>query len=453
MKPFPYQKQGVLKIRDFGGKALLADEMGLGKTLQALWYMQKSESYPCVIVCPASLKLNWQRECKKLGIRAEVANGRSGWRKDPAIVDPSWTKVLIINYDILEGWLEPLSKQFKPQLVVLDECHYVQSRKAKRTKAAKQLCKKTERVVAISGTPLTNRPSELWTTLNMVRPDLFPTFSVFAKRYCKPRRTPWGWDYSGAQNLSELHGVLTDNLMIRRLKNDVLTELPSKSVFVDVLPMDKPKEYAKANDDFLLWLRDKDPKKVKKAEKALAMVRISALKKLAAELKMKAMLEYFDNVLEETDEKIVISACHRDMIDKLMDHFGSKAVKVDGSLSSAERDKSVQDFQTKKSVRVFVGQLQAAGVGLTLTASSRVYFAELGWRPGDHRQMEDRVHRIGQKSACSATYLVASGTIEEDICKLLQEKAGIVSAVLEGKEDAGDAALYDALLKLLGVDQ
>lgn len=451
LTPMEYQKQGVRAIRDFGGRALLADEMGLGKTLQALWYMQKADAFPAVIVCPASLKYNWQKEAAKIGIQADVAEGKQGWKRLQDVMNPDWMKVLIINYDILEAWNDVIIKKLKPKLVVLDECHYVQSRTAKRTKAAKTLARKCDKIVAISGTPLTNRPSELWSVLNMIRPDEYPAFSAYAHRYCKPKRTPWGWDYSGSQNLQELHYKLSKGCMVRRMKADVLTDLPSKQVGVHVLPMSNPKEYAAASEDFIEWLKEQDPKKVKKAQKAMAMVRIGALKRLAAELKTKAMLEYFDNVLAETDDKIVISACHRTMIDTLMTHFGSAAVKVDGSLDAAARDKSVEAFQGRKSVRVFVGQLQAAGVGLTLTASSRVYFAELGWRPGDHRQMEDRVHRIGQQSTCTATYLVASGTIEEDLCKILQDKAGVVSAVLEGNDDPGDAAIYDQLLEAIGL--
>lgn len=450
LTPMEYQKQGIRAIRDFGGRALLADEMGLGKTLQALWYMQRAEAYPAVIVCPASLKYNWQKEADKIGVHADVAEGKQGWKKLQDVMTPDWMKVLVINYDILEAWNDIIIKQLKPKLLVLDECHYVQSRTAKRTKAAKALSRKVEKLVAISGTPLTNRPSELWSVLNMIQPAEYPAFSAFAHRYCKPKRTPWGWDYSGSQNLQELHYRLSSGCMVRRLKADVLQDLPSKRVSVHVLPMTKPKEYAAAANDFIEWLRDQDPKKVKKAEKAVAMVRIGALKRLAAELKTKAMLEYFDNVLADTDEKIVISCCHRSMIDTLLEHFGNKAVKVDGTMGAKQRDQAVDKFQNGKRVRVFVGQLQAAGVGLTLTASSRVYFAELGWRPGDHRQMEDRVHRIGQKSSCSATYLVASGTIEEDLCKILQDKAGVVSAVLEGDEDPGDAAIYDQLLDAIG---
>ena len=237
--------------------------------------------------------------------------------------------------------------------------------------------------------------------------------------------------------------------MIRRLKEDVLAELPEKRTLVDVLPICNKKEYEKASTDFVGWLREQDAQALKRAQKALAITKINHLKRLSAKLKLKALLEYFDNVLKQTDEKIVVSAVHHAMIDELMDHFGSAAVKIDGRCSVSQRDAAVKNFQNNPKVRVFVGQLQAAGVGLTLTASSRVYFAEMGWKPGDHQQMADRVHRIGQKNACTNTYLVAAGTIEENFCKVLQKKSEVLSKVMQGKADIGDGAIYDQLMEAL----
>lgn len=444
--PLPYQTVGVDAIASFDGRALLADEMGLGKTLQALWYIRDYGTTPAIIVCPASLKLNWQREARKVGMAADVLYGRKPDRANGFGTDTA--KLLIINYDILEAWL-PYLVSLKPKMLVLDECHFVQSRTAKRTKAARRLSRVAKKLIAISGTPLTNRPSELWSVLNMLDREAYPSFRTFAFEYCKPKRTPWGWDYSGAQNLRKLHKDLKDLCMIRRLKEDVLAELPEKRTLVDVLPICNKKEYEKASTDFVGWLREQDAQALKRAQKALAITKINHLKRLSAKLKLKALLEYFDNVLKQTDEKIVVSAVHHAMIDELMDHFGSAAVKIDGRCSVSQRDAAVKNFQNNPKVRVFVGQLQAAGVGLTLTASSRVYFAEMGWKPGDHQQMADRVHRIGQKNACSNTYLVAAGTIEENFCKVLQKKSEVLSKVMQGKADIGDGAIYDQLMDAL----
>ena len=425
------------------GRALLADEMGLGKTLQALWYITKTDSYPAVIVCPASLKMNWQREAAKVGIEAVVLQGK----KTAVDFDFTDVKCVIINYDIIEAWLPYLIK-WKPAILVCDECHYLQSRTAKRTKATKALGKKCKKIIAISGTPLTNRPSELWSVLNMLLPKDYPAFTRFAARYCRPKMTPWGWNYGGAQNLKELHSNLTGRCMIRRLKKDVLKDLPDKVINVHVLEIDDYEQYVRAKQDFIGWLRDQDPKALRKALRALAISKVSHLKRLAAKLKVNALKEYLDSVLEETGEKIVISCVHHAMIDALMEHFGDKAVKIDGRDDMASRDESVRSFQEDTGTTVFIGQLKAAGGGLTLTASSKVYFAECGWVPGEHQQMQDRVHRIGQTKHCTATYLVAGDTIEEQFVQVLQAKQEVVSKILEGDDNIGNQNIFDQLLDL-----
>ena len=442
--PYPYQAIGVNAIRKFNGRALLADEMGLGKSMQVLWYLEKADCQRAVIVVPASLKVNWQREARKVGLDATLGFGRSGHEN----FDWDSTKILVLNYDILKAWLPALLK-WKPDLMVLDECHYVQSRTAQRTKAARSLARKTDKLIAVSGTPLTNRPSELWSVLNMLDPTTYPTFGSFANRYCRPKLTPWGWDYSGAQNLKELHTMLSTGSMLRRLKAAVLKDLPKNSTHLKVLPLSDPKEYEKADKDFANWLGEQDPEALRRAMRAMAVTRLSQLKRLAGRLKLKPMLEYFDNLLASSDRKIVVSACHHEIIDALMEHFGESAVKVDGRMDSKARDNSVRAFMGNKNIRVFVGQLQAAGVGLTLTVASDVYFAEMGWSPGDHTQMADRVHRIGQDRPCTNTYLVAEGTIEEDIAKLLQEKTGVVSSILDGEGEIGDSAIYTQLMEKL----
>ena len=411
--PYPYQATGVNAIRRFDGRALLADEMGLGKSMQALWYIQRAGCQRTLLVVPASLKVNWQREARKLGMDSQIGTGRSGWKTFPF----DTANIAIINYDILEAW-KPALLAWGPDMLVLDECHYVQSRSAKRTKAARAIARKTSGLIAISGTPLTNRPSELWSVLNMLDPTTYPAFSSFANRYCRPKMTPWGWDYSGAQNLKELHQRLKSGCMIRRLKDDVLKELPKKSTNVVVLPLSRAAAtaYDTADSDFVSWLGEQDPAALKRAMRSLSMTRLGHLKRLASRLKMKNMLAYFDDVLTSSNRKIVISAVHHECIDALMDHFGARAVRLDGRMDGKQRDLSVRQFMTHPNVRVFVGQLKAAGVGLTLTVSSDVYFAEMGWTPGEMQQMADRVHRIGQTRPCTNTYLVADGTIETDIC-------------------------------------
>jgi SWI/SNF-related matrix-associated actin-dependent regulator 1 of chromatin subfamily A len=441
-KPLPYQIEGVKAIRNFNGRALLADEMGLGKTLQSLWYAARSKKRPIVIVCPASLKANWKHEASLVGFAATVINGRRGYREG---LVKNLDSVLIINYDILHTWVDTL-RRLKPQLVIMDECQYVTNRKTQRARAAMKLCKGVESVLCLSGTPLTNRPAELWVVLNILWPQLFPHFKTFAARYCRPRMTPWGWDYSGSQNLRELHNKLKACGMIRRLKVDVLKELPAKSQRVVLVPMTNPQEYELAATNFLRWLRNQDPTKVRAARRRRAVVQLTALKLVAARLKRKAMVEHFDRVLQETDEKIVISCVHTKMIESLAAYYGDRAVVLHGKTPLSQRHINVQRFQTDDRVRVFIGQLQAAGTGITLTASSKVFFAELGARPGDHAQMADRVHRIGQHHPCEAIYMVAENTVEHRLCEIIQTKQGVVSRVLDGTLDIGDMDIHDQLI-------
>lgn len=268
-QPFPYQRKGVRKIHHFDGRALLADEMGLGKSLQSLLYMEESQSYPAVIVCEAGLKFNWEREAKiHCNIRATVLEGRQ-----PSVKALRRTKLIIINYDILGDWL-PLLRKLRPQLIILDECQMIKNRAAKRTKHVKKLCKIAQRVLGLSGTPLTNRPAELWPILNILRPDLFNSFFSFGARYCQPQRRRWGWEYKGAVRLKELNTLLNTTCMIRRLKVDVLEQLPKQSRYVVPLEISNRKEYDKAVSDFLGWLLKKHVGKAEKAAKAERLVKI-----------------------------------------------------------------------------------------------------------------------------------------------------------------------------------
>ena len=439
-KLYPYQEEGVAKMVDQSGRVLLADQMGLGKTLQALAYTKGHTTGPVIVICPSSLKINWQREAAECGLESVVLKGR--------LPDSSLeSKMYILNYDIVDAWKDELISK-KPELLILDECHFVKSRSAKRTKACRAIAKKCEKMIAISGTPLTNKPAELWTTLNMLKPRDFSAFLGFARMFCKPRRTPWGMDYSGAANLDRLHKQL-QTFMIRRLKEDVLTDLPEKTYNLVPLPIDDMEEYEAAARDYLGYLRGVDANAARKAARKEAISKTNGLKRLAANLKKPYLFKYFDDVLENKD-KIVISCIHHHMIDDLMAYFkdkGMNPVKIDGRDKMTNRQGAVDTFQNDKSCRVFVGQLKAAGAGITLTAASDVYFAEIGWVPGEHAQMSDRVHRIGQRNACTANFLVAADTIEESFVKVLQKKMEVIGQVLDGTAEVEGSNLYDLLME------
>jgi SWI/SNF-related matrix-associated actin-dependent regulator 1 of chromatin subfamily A len=407
--PYPFQLRGVRQLHRFGGRALLADEQGLGKTFQTYLYCSRHpEQKPVVVVCPASLKFVWEREARRhFGWRAEVLSGT----KPPGVsLALSTASLVVLNYDILWPWI-PWLKNLKPKLVVLDECQYISGRHTKRTKGVEKLCEGVPHVLALSGTPLTNRPAELFPTLHLLRPDLFPSFYPYGHRYCGAKRNPFsgGMDYKGSSNLEELHKILLENLMVRRRKVDVLKELPSKTRCVVPLELPDYGEYNRALEDFLGWLGER-----------------------------------------KCDRKLVIFAVHKEVISKLRKHFGKGCVVVDGSTSLKNRRAAVDAFQGSRGCRVFIGNIKAAGKGLTLTAASDVAFAELDWTPGAHLQAEDRAHRIGSKEAVFIHYLVAKGTIEEHLVELLQSKQGTLSAVLDGGSRGEDLDIFDRLTERLG---
>tara|TARA_R110002020_G_scaffold12409_1_gene45461 strand:+ start:833 stop:2185 length:1353 start_codon:yes stop_codon:yes gene_type:complete len=439
-KLYQYQKDGVRSLEKFNGRALLADEMGLGKTIQALWYFKRNQTSPIIVICPASLKWNWAREASvHIGERAEILEGRKPPRKKVFKQNP----FVIINYEILGPWLDYLL-ELEPKLVVLDECQYVKNRRAKRTRHVKQLIKSVPHVLALSGTPLTNRPAELWTTLNMIRPDLFKSFMSYALEFCNAKRTPWGWEYKGAKNLEKLNGILTENCMVRRRKADVLKDLPAKSRHVVPVPLGNRKEYDEAEDDLILWLSKYSKRKANAASRAERLVKMGYLKRLAAELKIKAMTDWIDSFLEETDEKLVVFAIHKNIINALRERY-PKAVLVTGDVTGKKRQRAVDKFQRHKGTRLFIGNIQAAGVGLTLTASSTVLFAEIGWTPGEHVQAEDRIHRIGQTNPASCYYLIGVNTIEERLSRIIQEKQLVLSATLDGGTTNEQLDIFDQL--------
>lgn len=449
MKFFPYQKESILEIEDFGGRALLALEMGLGKSIITLAYLRKNRKHalPALIVCPASVKYNWEHECvHNFGIRPRVLEGQKPPRNIKRLLDLE--KITIINYDILKYWV-PYLEKLGYRTIVFDECQYLANRSAQRTKAAAKLARGIPYALALSGTPLTNRPAELFSTLNILCPDEYTSFWKFARSYCRPRLTRWGWDYSGASNLKDLHRRLLRTCLIRYLKKDVLHELPDKVRRVIPLEMDNPDEYFKARDNFLGWLKEKHPDRISRALKATALAKTGDLLRLAARQKLRGVVDWCNRFLEETDEKLIIFAVHRKCIDVLERKINAPSVTVDGSVIGRQRQTVIEEFRKNPNIRVFIGNIRAAGVGINLTQSSTVVFAELWWKPGDHTQAEDRSHRIKQDQPVFIYYFVAAETIEETLCKIIQKKQEVIHATLDGHGKVNDMNVYDELLNML----
>jgi SWI/SNF-related matrix-associated actin-dependent regulator 1 of chromatin subfamily A len=472
-----FQRDGVAFIESRGGRALVADEMGLGKTIEALaWAQLHPELRPVVVICPAVAKLNWEREARAWlpqGTAIQVISGRA-----PAVPLLREAGFYIINYDILAsryvlkielmrpwpqdvagaigggelkvdgtGWGAYL-KTLAPKIVILDEGQYVKERTAYRTKAVKQLCKGVQHIICLTGTPIVNRPVEMFNAISLVNPTVFPSFFRYAQSYCGARHNGFGWDFTGASNTEELHEKLKRTVMVRRYKRDVLKDLPAKTRTVIPLTLEGEgeEEYAAAEKNFMDYLAGKDPEGAARAEGAEALVRIEKLKQLAVRYKMAQCKSWMRDFLN-TGNKLIVFAVHTATIKDLMGEFGPIAVKIDGSTPAAQREAAIRAFQTDDRTRLFVGNIKAAGTAITLTASSYVCFIELGWTPGGHDQAEDRAHRIGQENAVNIYYLLAQGTIEEEIARLLDKKRRVLARVLDGQEVLDESSILIELMR------
>ncbi len=447
-RPYKYQREGAAAIERFGGRALLADEMGLGKSIQALlWAWRNPEAFPVVVVCPATLKWNWQREYQiHFELFAAVLEGTK-----PR--DLSEHDRVIVNYDVLgptrhgPGWLLTL-KALKPKLIIVDESHYIKDGRSRRTRWVRELCQGVPHVIALTGTPVLNKPAEVWTTLNLLLPSQFKYFRPFGQYFCDERVRPWGITYDGASHVKELNRILRETCMIRRLKADVLKELPPKVRTVIPLDMDRPAEYERARKEFLAWLAKKSKEKAAKAMKAEQLVKIGYLKRLAAELKLRQALAWVEEFLEG-GKKLILFAIHRNIISAFSEKFAKVCVVVDGTVTGEKRQRAVDAFQRNPRVKLFIGNVKAAGVGITLTAADTVALAETPWTPGECVQCEDRAHRVGQRAVVSVFYLVARNSIEEHLAAVVQEKAKVIAAVVDGGEAATELNILDILLKKL----
>ena len=436
----PFQKEGVGFIELKKGRALIADEMGLGKTVQALaWIHLHPENRPVVIIVPASVKLNWYKEIKEWLPEQDVSV-LFGKTPDPTLLSKN---INIINYDIVSAW----SKYLNPFTLILDESHYIKSKKAKRTKSVMNLAKDTPFVLALTGTPIVNRPMEFFNTINLIAPNMF-SYWQFANRYCDAKHTRFGWNTDGARNKKELHRILTETIMIRRKKKEVLPELPDKRRVVVSMEGDNMIEYKRAESDFITWLKVKDRKAADRATNAESLVKIEYLKQLSLEGKINNCVAWIKDFLE-SGEKLVVFCTHKKTMQRLREEFPKNHVHIDGSVNTQERQNVVDKFQTDPRIKLFFGNIKAAGIGITLTTASNTCFVELGWTPGEHDQAEDRVHRIGQESdSVTAWYLINEKTIDNLIMTMLDKKRKVVDQVLDGKTTKENYLLTELLNNL-----
>jgi len=437
--PYAFQYEGVAFIDSKHGRALIADEMGLGKTIQAIaWLQLHPEIRPAILVVPAFLKLNWERELYK-------------WMPDP---NPEILKgkkvhvpkgdIIIINYDILQAWGKTL-KAVNPKVIIGDEIHLVKNNKALRTKALKMLAKGVPHFIALSGTPIENRPIEIFNAVNIIDPEVFPNDWKFKERYCGAKYNGFGWDFNGATNIPELHTTLSTTVMLRRKKKDVLKELPNKVWSFVPMELDNRKEYTEAENNFIQWVHTtKGEEAAERAKGAEMLSSIEALKQLAVKGKLNQAMDWVEDFLQ-SGKKLVIFVTHKFAMQFIMDEFPDISVKVDGSVSTKKKQEAVDQFQNNKKIKLFVGNIKAAGVGINLTAASDVAFLELPWTPGALEQASDRVHRIGQKNSVSIYYLLAHETIEDRIATMIDKKRKVLDGILDGKNTDSGSLLTELL--------
>jgi SWI/SNF-related matrix-associated actin-dependent regulator of chromatin subfamily A-like protein 1 len=436
----PFQRAGV-RYALSQRRTFLADEQGLGKTVQALAAMEADGAYPALVVCPASLKLLWLRELGRwLPHRAgHVLRGNG---PDAVAADAD---VVIANYDILHARLAQL-QALAPRALVIDESHHCKNPAAKRTQAVQRLAAEVPRdglVLALSGTPVVNRASELTSQLRILgRLQEFGSGARLAERF------------QGADAHARLHWHLRARCFARRLKADVLPQLPAKTRAVVPVEIDNEAQYRLAERDLIAWLREQPldlrelDARVAAALRAERLVRLNALKLLAARGKLGAALRWIHD-FHVTGERLVVFAHHREILRAVLERFPA-ALHVLGEDSADARERAVQAFQLPDSAsnRLIVCSIEVAGQGITLTRASSVVFLELGWTPARHEQAEDRCHRIGQRDAVNATYLLAAGTVDEAIAELLERKRGVIGAVTDGRVRDEEAVL-DALVREL----
>lgn len=462
MKLFKHQEEGIAFLREHPC-AILADEMGLGKTRQAIMAIGDTEENGTIVVCPASLKENWRREILMVYSEDEISVVGTG--PQYTLPEAPW---IVINYDMLPKYLTQLKDRIeegKIGSVIVDEAHYIKGRTSERSEATLKLVADAKRVVLLTGTPLLNRPAELFNLLKAVKHPLGKAKTVFAKRYCGGQmkamvrdlfankqffvdpKKQWPFrakkdryrvyvfmDDTGATHLEELRRA-TSNVMLRRTKAEVL-DLPEK-IIADVefeMTSEWRTKYNTAWDTYLLWL-ETHPDAGRNLDNVLTaqqLVEIGKLKQVCSLAKVERIAADVENIVEQ-GSKVIIFSQYTATIDALAHEMYKRKIgcaRLTGQSDQSERQIAVDDFQKTEACKAFVANITAGGVGINLTAASVVIFADLDWSPGVNAQAEDRAHRIGQEGTINVYRYVAKETMEADILKLLETKKGVIDTVV-----------------------
>lgn len=453
---FEYQKTGIKRVwGKFGGRSLLGDEMGLGKTPQALLGHEhhnplRRKGRPLVVVCPGYLKYNWENEVKTwTGRRAYVCETET----PPAELPDA--PVYIVNYDILlpkkrkgrktpkRSWVKVLRRK-RPSLVVIDESQYIKDMKTLRFKAVKKLQVGVPYLNCLSGTgSMENCPAELFPALNLIDPRRWANPYPFYRRYCDPKFTPFGWQFKGCTNGKELNRILKKTCMVRRLKKDVLQDLPARRSEIVMLDISNRKEYQDAEKDLIKWLAKTSRSKAKKASKNEKMVKWAYLRRVVGEGKYKAAVEWIRDFLA-SGEKLIVFGCHSNgVLQWIYEAFRKEAgaVLVTGKVPPKKRHTLFNQFNTDPRCRLLIGHWDSGGTGWNCRATSTVAAFEMPWNPAKVRQGGDRCHGLNRGvdgKHSRVVFLTARDTVDEKMGATLQRKQEMTDEVLDGEDRSGD---------------
>jgi SWI/SNF-related matrix-associated actin-dependent regulator of chromatin subfamily A-like protein 1 len=428
--PLEHQKEAIKSLVE-NKKFILADDMGLGKTTSTIIGALETGAKKTLIICPASLKINWQREIQNYTDRpTSIIEGKK-WEDGDFV---------IINYDIIKNFHDVNNKSEsiilnnKFDLIIVDEAHYIQNKQAQRTKLINDIAKASERLWLLTGTPITSRPINYYNLLNLIDCPVALNWMAYVKRYCSGFQFRAGkrrvWNVSGASNLEELRDR-TSNLILRRLKENVL-DLPDKIITPVYLRL-KSKEYESLMGEYYQWF----DKSGEADSLTLQFTKLTKVRQVIAEEKVSSTIELCENIIEQ-GKKVIVFTNFTKTLEMILEHFGKSAVRLDGSMSQKDRQDSVDRFQNDENVMVFVGNIKAAGTGITLTAGEAVIMNDLSFLPSDHSQAEDRAYRYGQKNNVLVYYPIFDNTVEGIIYDILKKKKEIFQTVMGDNISNGD---------------
>ena len=421
--PFEHQRTATIKLVS-NKKYILADDMGLGKTSSAIMASISCKSKKILVICPASLKVNWKREIEN------YTNDSIG-----IVEGKKWAegKYIIINYDILKNFHSlPTDKNKKTtildskfDLVIIDEAHYVSNGKAQRTKLVNNLTSKIERLWLLSGTPMTSRPMNYYNLLKLVGSRVANNWINYVRRYCDGKQIFRGyrkvWLTFGATNLEELRDKTNDKVL-RRLKEDVL-ELPDKIITPIYMEL-KSKSYEDEMGEYLDWRRQNRNRGL-----SIQLSKLMQVRQIIALEKVKETIQLIDQCLQQ-DKKVIVFTNFTQPLMTLHEKYKKESVVLNGTMKKDDRQKSVDRFQNDDTIKIFIGNVKAAGVGITLTAAEVVIFNDLSFVPSDMSQCEDRAFRIGQNKKVSCIYPIYENTIERTIYEIVNKKKSVIDTVM-----------------------